>query len=68
MQGFSVESKTSKISSLRTSRQDLEVGYKSSNEVNTTTRSPRTKPKKMIDSEDLARKVPNFSRQGASSN
>jgi hypothetical protein len=68
MQGFSVESKTSKISSLSTSRQDLEAGYKSSNEVNTTTRSPRTKPEKMIDSEDLVRKVPNFSRQGASSN
>jgi hypothetical protein len=68
MQGFSVESKTSRISSLSTSSQDLETQYKSSNEVNTTPRSPRTKPEKMTNSEDLARKVPNLARQGASSN
>jgi hypothetical protein len=68
MQGFSVESKTSGISSLRTSWQDLEARYKSSNEVNTTPRSPRTQPKKMENSEDLARKVLKLARQGASSN
>jgi hypothetical protein len=68
MQGFSVESKTSRISSLRTSWQDLEARYKSSNEVNTTPRSPRTQPEKMENSEDLARKVLNLARQGASSN
>jgi hypothetical protein len=68
MQGFSVESKTSGISSLSTSRQDLEARYKSSNEVNTTPRSPRTQPEKMENSEDLARKVLNLARQGASSN
>jgi hypothetical protein len=31
-------------------------------------KSPRTKPEKMTNSEDLARKVMNFARQGASSN
>jgi hypothetical protein len=36
--------------------------------VNTTPRSPRTKPEKMTNYEDLARKVPNLERQGASSN
>jgi hypothetical protein len=61
MHGFSIETKTSGISSLSTSWQDLEARYKSSNEVNTTPRSPRTKPEKMTNSEDLA-------RQGASSN
>jgi hypothetical protein len=39
MQGFSVESKTSGISSLSTSWQDLESWYKSSNEVNMTPRA-----------------------------
>jgi hypothetical protein len=68
MQGFSVESKTSGISSLSTSRQDLEARYKSSNEVNKTPRSPRTQPEKMEKSEDLARKVMNLARQGVSSN
>jgi hypothetical protein len=68
MQGFSVESKTSGISSLSTSRQDFEARYKSSNEVNTTPRSIRTQPEKMENSEDLARKVLNLARQGASSN
>jgi hypothetical protein len=65
---FSVESKTSGISSLSTSCQDLEARYKSGNEVNTTPRSPRTQPEKMENSEDLARKVLNLARQGASSN
>jgi hypothetical protein len=68
MQGFSVETKTSGISSLSTSRQDLEVQYKSSNKVNTTPGSPRTQPEKMENSEDLARKVLNLARQGGSSN
>jgi hypothetical protein len=68
MQGFSVESKTSEISSSRTSWQDLEAWYKSSNDVNMTPRSPGTKPEKMTNSEDLARKVSNLARQGASSN
>jgi hypothetical protein len=60
--------KTSGISSLSTSWQDLEARYKSSNELNTTPRSPRTQPEKMENSEDLARKVLNLARQGASSN
>jgi hypothetical protein len=68
MQCFSIESKTSGISSLSTSWQDLQARYKSSNEVNMTPRSPRTKPEKMTNSEDLARKVSNLARQGASSN
>jgi hypothetical protein len=68
MKGFSLESKTSGISSLSTSWQDLEARYKSSNEVNTTPRSPRTQLDKMENSEDLARKVLNLARQGASSN
>jgi hypothetical protein len=68
MQDFSVESKTSEISSLGTSRQDLEAQYKSSNEVNMTPRSPRTKPEKMKNSEDLVEKLSNLARQGASSN
>jgi hypothetical protein len=68
MQGFSVESKTSGISSLSTSWQDLEARYKSSNEVNMTPRSPWTKPEKMTNSKDLPRKVLNLAGQGASSN
>jgi hypothetical protein len=68
MQGFSVESKTSEISSLSTSWQDLEAWYKSSNEVNMTPRSPRTKPEKMKNSEDPVRKLSNLVGQGASSN
>jgi hypothetical protein len=68
MQGFSIERKTFGISSLSTSRQDLEARYKSSNEVNTTPRCPRTQPEKMENSEDLARKVLNLVRQGALSN
>jgi hypothetical protein len=68
MQGFSVESKASRISSSSTSWQDLEARYKSRNEVNMTPRSRGTKPKKMKTSEDLVRKVPNLVGQGASSN
>jgi hypothetical protein len=68
MQGFSVEIKTSRISSSSTLQQDLEARYKSSNEVNMTPRSTGTKIEKMTNSEDLARKVSNLARQGASSN
>jgi hypothetical protein len=68
MQDFSVESKTFGISSLSTSWQDLEARYKSSDEVNMTPRSPRTKPEKMENSEDPVRKLPNLAGQGASSN
>jgi hypothetical protein len=68
MQGFSVESKTSGISSSSTLWQDLEARYKSCNEANLTPRSPRTKLEKMTNSEDLPRKVSNLAGQGASSN
>jgi hypothetical protein len=68
MHGFSVESKTSGISSSSTLRQDLEAQYKSCNEANMTPRSPETKPEKMTNSEDLPRKVSNLAGQGASSN
>jgi hypothetical protein len=68
MHDFSVESKTSGISSLSTSWQDLEARYKSSNEVNMTPRSPRTKPEKMKNFEDPVRKLSNLAEQGASSN
>jgi hypothetical protein len=68
MQDFSIESKTSGISSSSTSWQDLEARYKSSNEVNMTPRSPGTKPEKMKNSEDPVRKLPNLAGQGASSN
>jgi hypothetical protein len=68
MQDFSVESKTSGISSSSTSRQDLEARYKSSNEVNMTPRSLGTKPEKMKNSDDPVRKLPNLAGQGASSN
>jgi hypothetical protein len=68
MQGFSVQSKTSEISSSSTLRQDLEARYKSCNEANLTPRSPGTNPEKMTNSEDLARKVPTLARQEASSN
>jgi hypothetical protein len=68
MQGFSVEGKTSEISSSSTLRQDFEARYKSCNEANLTPRSPGTKPEKMTNSEDLPRKVPNLAGQGASSN
>jgi hypothetical protein len=68
MQGFSVESKTSGISSSSTLWQDLEAPYKSCNEANMTPRSPGTKPEKMRNSEDLIRKVSNLVGQGASSN
>jgi hypothetical protein len=67
MQGFSIESKTSGISSSSTLRQDLEARYKSCNKANMTPRSLGTKPEKMTNSEDLARKVSNLARQGASS-
>jgi hypothetical protein len=67
MQAFSVESKTSGISSLGTSWQDLEARYKSSNEVNMTPRRPRTKPEKMENYEDPARKLSNLAGQVASS-
>jgi hypothetical protein len=46
MQDFSVESKTSGISSLSTSWQDLEAQYKSSNEVNMTPRSQGPIPRR----------------------
>jgi hypothetical protein len=68
MQGFSVESKTSGISSSSTLWQNLEARYKSSNEVNMTPRSPGTKFEKMKNSEDLVKKVSNLARQVASSN
>jgi hypothetical protein len=68
MQGFSVESKSSGISSSSTLWQDLEAPYKSSNEANLTPRSPWTKLEKMTNSEDLPRKVPNLVGQGAASN
>jgi hypothetical protein len=68
MQGFSVESKTSGISSSSTMWQDPEARYKSCNEVNMTPRSPGTKPEKMENSEDPVRKVPNLAGQGASFN
>jgi hypothetical protein len=68
MQGFSVESKTSRISSSSTLWQDLEAPYKSCNEANLTPRSTGTKPEKMTNSEDLPRKVPNLAGQGATSN
>jgi hypothetical protein len=67
MQDFSVESKTSGISSLCTSWQDLEARYKSNNEVNMIPRSPRTKLEKMKNSEDPVREVLNLAGQGASS-
>jgi hypothetical protein len=68
MQGFSVERKTSGISSSSTLWQDLEARYKSCNEANMTPRSPGTKPENMTNSEDLSRKVPNLATQEASSN
>jgi hypothetical protein len=68
MQGFSIESKTSGISSSSTLWQDLKARYKSSNEVNMTPRSLGTKPEKMKNSEDLVRKVSNLAGQEASSN
>jgi hypothetical protein len=68
MQGFSVESKTSGISSSCTLWKDLEAQYKSCNEVNMTPRSPGTKPEKMKNFVDPVRKVPNLAGQGASSN
>jgi hypothetical protein len=68
MQDFSVESKTSGISSSSTSRQDLEARYKTSNEVNMTPRSLGTKPEKMKNSKDPVRKLSNLAGQGASSN
>jgi hypothetical protein len=68
MQDFSVESKTSRISSSSISWQDLKAQYKTSNEVNMTTRSPGTKPEKVKNSEDLVRKVSNLAGQGPSSN
>jgi hypothetical protein len=68
MQGFSVESKTSEISSSSTLWHDLEARYKSCNDANLTPRSPGTKLEKMTNSEDLARKVLNLAGQGASSN
>jgi hypothetical protein len=60
MQSFSVESKTSGISSSSTSRQDFEARYKSCNEANMTPRSQGTKPEKMTNSEDPVRKVQNL--------
>jgi hypothetical protein len=68
MQGFDVESKNFGISSSSTLWQDLEAPYKSCNEANLTPRSPRTKPEKMTNSEDLSRKVSNLAGQGATSN
>jgi hypothetical protein len=60
MQDFSVESKSSGISSSSTLLQDLEAHYKSCNEANMTPRSPGTKPEKMTNSEDPVRKVSNL--------
>jgi hypothetical protein len=68
MQGFGIQSKTSGISSSSTLGQDLEARYKSCNEANLTPRSLGTKPEKMTNSEDLARKVLNLVREGALSN
>jgi hypothetical protein len=68
MQGFSVECKTSGISSSSTLSQDLEARCKSCNEVNMTPRSPGTKPEKMENSKYPVRKVSNLAGQGASSN
>jgi hypothetical protein len=68
MQGSIIESKTSEISSSSTLWQDLEAWYKSCNEPNSTPGSQGTKPEKMTNSEDLARKVLNLARQGASFN
>jgi hypothetical protein len=68
MQGFDVESKTSRISSSSTLWQDLEAPYKSCNEANLTPRSPGTKLEKMTNSKDLSRKVSNLAGQGATSN
>jgi hypothetical protein len=68
MRYFSVESKTSGISSSSTLRQDLEAQYKSCNEANLTPRSPGTRPKMMTNSEDPVKKVPNLAGQGASIN
>jgi hypothetical protein len=68
MPDFSVESKTFRISSLSTLRQDLEAQYKSCDEVNTTPRSPRTKPENMKNFEVPVRKLLNLAGQGASSN
>jgi hypothetical protein len=68
MQGFSVESKTIRISSSSTLRQDLEARYKSCNEANLNPRSPGTKLEKMTNSKDLVGKVLNLGGQGASSN
>jgi hypothetical protein len=67
MQGFSIDSKTSGISSSSTLWQDLEAWYKSCNEANLNPWSPGTKPEKMTNSEDLSRKVPNLAGHGASS-
>jgi hypothetical protein len=63
MQGFSIESKTSGISSSSTMWQDLEARYKSCNETNMTPRSPGTELEKMTNSEDLVRKVSNLAGQ-----
>jgi hypothetical protein len=60
MQDFNVESKTFGISSLSTSRQDLEARYKSCDKVNMTLRSPRTKPENMKNFEDPVRKLSNL--------
>jgi hypothetical protein len=46
MQGFNVERKTSEISSLSTSLQDLEARYKSSNEMNMTARAQGPSPRR----------------------
>jgi hypothetical protein len=67
MQGFDVESETSGISSSSTLWKDLEALYKSCKEANLTPRSPRTKPEKMMNSEDLSKKVPNLAGQGVKS-
>jgi hypothetical protein len=46
----------------------LEAQYNSSNEINMTPRSPRTKPEKLENSEDQVKKLLNLAGQGASSN
>jgi hypothetical protein len=68
MQGFSLESKTSGISSSSTLWQDLEAPYKACNEANLTPRIPGTKPEKTTNSKDLPRKVSNLAGQWATSN
>jgi hypothetical protein len=63
MQGFSVESKTSGISSSSTSKPVQVMQWSKLD-----SKKPGTQPEKMTNSEDLTRKVLNLARQGATSN